>query len=152
MWNRSLFALCSLALTSSLAAQSIIETPTSTIEIMGLKRWTLRMIQDSLAVYAPGDSLTGHACAAPQDSARIHYRTNLFAFDGTLRVLAATSVSPSLAAPLLAGGGAIVRAKLHSRNTWSKNDALAFLSQLSGLRATSDVAAFERWMHELPAR
>ncbi|HTE43903.1 MAG TPA: hypothetical protein VK636_01560 [Gemmatimonadaceae bacterium] len=49
---------------SPLASQTILETPTSTIEFVGLKRWTLKMIEDSLAVYAPKDSLTAHACAA----------------------------------------------------------------------------------------
>jgi hypothetical protein len=42
----------------------ILETPTARLELIGLKRWTLAMIQDSLARYAPGDSLTSHACAA----------------------------------------------------------------------------------------
>ncbi len=42
----------------------ILETPTTRLELIGLKRWTLAMIQDSLARYAPGDSLTSHACAA----------------------------------------------------------------------------------------
>ena len=42
----------------------ILETPTVRLELIGLKRWTLAMIQDSLARYAPGDSLTSHACAA----------------------------------------------------------------------------------------
>ena len=42
----------------------MFETPTALLELIGLKRWTLAMIQDSLARYAPGDSLTSHACAA----------------------------------------------------------------------------------------
>jgi len=42
----------------------MLETPTARLELIGLKRWTLAMIQDSLARYAPGDSLTSHACAA----------------------------------------------------------------------------------------
>lgn len=47
-----------------LSAQAIIETPKARIELIGLHTWSLRMIEDSLAVYAPRDSLTGHACAA----------------------------------------------------------------------------------------
>ena len=35
-----------------------------TVEVLGLRRWTLAMLQDSLAKYAPGDSLQSHACAA----------------------------------------------------------------------------------------
>lgn len=42
----------------------ILETPTVRLELIGLKRWTIAMIRDSLARYAPGDSLTSHACAA----------------------------------------------------------------------------------------
>lgn len=34
------------------------------VEVIGLKRWTIAMIQDSLARYAPGDSLQSDACAA----------------------------------------------------------------------------------------
>ncbi len=41
-----------------------LETPEVRLELIGLKRWTLAMIRDSLARYAPGDSLTSHACAA----------------------------------------------------------------------------------------
>lgn len=47
-----------------LSAQVILDTPKSRIEIIGLHRWTLQMIEDSLAAYSPMDSLTGHACAA----------------------------------------------------------------------------------------
>ncbi len=47
-----------------LRAQVILETPKATIELIGLRRWTLAMITDSLARYAPGSPLTGHACAA----------------------------------------------------------------------------------------
>jgi len=34
------------------------------VEVLGLRRWTLAMVQDSLAKYAPTDSLHHHACAA----------------------------------------------------------------------------------------
>jgi len=34
------------------------------VEVIGLQRWTRRMIDDSLAKYAPGVSLATHACAA----------------------------------------------------------------------------------------
>ena len=44
--------------------QNVLETPTTRVEVLGLKRWTVPMIQDSLARYAPQDSLTSHACAA----------------------------------------------------------------------------------------
>ena len=34
------------------------------VELIGLKRWTLPMLQDSLSRYAPKDSLLSHSCAA----------------------------------------------------------------------------------------
>jgi hypothetical protein len=34
------------------------------VEVLGLRRWTLAMLQDSLSRYAPGDSLHKHSCAA----------------------------------------------------------------------------------------
>lgn len=43
---------------------TVLELPDKTIEVAGLKRWTPAMIQDSMDVYAPGDSLHSHACAA----------------------------------------------------------------------------------------
>jgi hypothetical protein len=58
-------ALCAernplLAQTSSVIALS----GGRTLEVIGLRRWTVAMIQDSLARYAPSDSLESHACAA----------------------------------------------------------------------------------------
>lgn len=44
-------------------AQTVLRTAKSKIEIIGLQRWTLKMIEDSLAKYAPGEDLTVHACA-----------------------------------------------------------------------------------------
>jgi hypothetical protein len=318
---------------SPLRAQAILETPSARIELIGLHRWTLRMVEDSLAVYSPKDALTGHACAAilrsklhfadasvnvfmnfpnmktkqyvaitvvePQDSSRIHYKpfkydslparaewaaafatmktpevtqravqsaaffaqtmpgddsirfapaaalrdvvlrhrgaadlaaarqtlatdpahanrviaaiilgsfpdhdeawwalvdavrdpvgmvsatssqvlgmmtrsapravdwtpmatslryildgTNLFGFDQTARTLAATSVTPSLAKALLADGGDIVRAKLRSAAPDVRDGVAALLAELSGLPASSDAIAFERWMASLGA-
>jgi hypothetical protein len=34
------------------------------VEVIGLRRWPIQMIQDSLARYSPTDSLQSHACAA----------------------------------------------------------------------------------------
>lgn len=52
------------AVVSPVESQTVIQTPTSTIELIGLKRWTVKMVEDSLAVYSPKDTLTAHACAA----------------------------------------------------------------------------------------
>ena len=88
----------------ALSAQgAVLESGSLRVELIGLKRWTLPMIQDSLSRYAPNDSLLSHSCAAilrgklhfadasaeyvetdgktqvtvtivePQDSALIHY-------------------------------------------------------------------------------
>lgn len=47
-----------------LSSQTVLQTPTGAIELIGLQRWTVAMIEDSLAKYSPGDKLTVHACAA----------------------------------------------------------------------------------------
>ena len=44
-------------------AQTLLVLPGKTVEVLGLERWSLRMIQDSLDKYAPGESLASHACA-----------------------------------------------------------------------------------------
>jgi hypothetical protein len=46
------------------AAQNIITLPGKSVEVLGLRNWTLEMLQDSMARYAPGESLGSHACAA----------------------------------------------------------------------------------------
>ncbi|MGH7617504.1 MAG: hypothetical protein ACREPM_09780 [Gemmatimonadaceae bacterium] len=331
-------ALLAVTLAAPATAQNVIDTPTSTIEIVGLKRWTIQMIDDSLSKYSPKDRLTAHACAAilrdklhfadasvtvftslpgstksyvavtivePADSALIHYKpefrdslptrpewsaayaafkahndvaqhaiqspsfyaavlsakdstafdavrpmhdmmvahtspadfelarrtvesdgnaanramallvlsnfvdrdsawrtvadalrdptggmvnataaqvlrlmgvrsprsvdwapmadrlrymidgTGLFTFDVLLRTLTATSISPALAPRLLANGGAILRAKLHSGGDSSRDVARAFLAQLSGLPATADISSFDAWLDrqtESPSR
>ncbi len=44
--------------------ENIIHLQNKTIEVTGLEHWTVKMIQDSLDKYSPGDSLQSHACAA----------------------------------------------------------------------------------------
>jgi len=56
--------LIAACVSSPISAQHVIETPKETIEIVGLRRWTIQMIDDSLAKYSPQDKLTAHACAA----------------------------------------------------------------------------------------
>lgn len=62
------FLVGSLAVVPLLPLQSqapaIIHLPHKTIEVVGLDRWTVQMIQDSMDRYSPGDSLQSHACAA----------------------------------------------------------------------------------------
>ena len=44
-------------------SQAVLENDQMRLELIGLKRWTVPMIQDSLHRYAPKDSLLSHACA-----------------------------------------------------------------------------------------
>jgi hypothetical protein len=50
--------------TATASAQTVIENDSIRVELIGLKRWTIPMIQDSLARYAPKETLLSHACAA----------------------------------------------------------------------------------------
>lgn len=62
--HRALLAVAlSVVAATPLASQAVIQTPTSTIEILGLNRWSPKMVEDSLAKYSQ-EPLTGHACAA----------------------------------------------------------------------------------------
>ena len=53
-----------LAPNVSTHAQTVIFVPGKRIEVVGLRRWTIPMIQDSLRKYADGVTLESHACAA----------------------------------------------------------------------------------------
>lgn len=57
-------ALAAVVLPVPAAAQKIVDDSTGTLELIGLKRWSYRMLEDSLARYAPGESLRSHACQA----------------------------------------------------------------------------------------
>jgi hypothetical protein len=59
-----LATLLLLATAQSLDAQAVLDTQEGLVEVRGLKRWTIPMLVDSLARYAPQDGLTSHACAA----------------------------------------------------------------------------------------
>jgi hypothetical protein len=62
---KALFAVAAIWMTAaSASAQHVLTLPGKTVEVVGLKRWTIAMIEDSMAKYAPGESLTSHACAA----------------------------------------------------------------------------------------
>lgn len=50
--------------TTNAQNSNIIHLKNKTIEVIGLEHWTVKMIQDSLNKYSPGDSLQSHACAA----------------------------------------------------------------------------------------
>lgn len=96
--------LAFLAAPHTAYAQVAVQQPGHTVEVLGLRSWTLEMLQDSLDKHEPGMSLASHACAAvlryelgfadasytmhsrngvrhaiiavvePQDSARVRYR------------------------------------------------------------------------------
>lgn len=50
--------------TSAHSQATFAQNMTMRIELVGLSRWSLAMINDSLGKYAPADSLLSHACAA----------------------------------------------------------------------------------------
>lgn len=45
------------------SAQAVLENDSLRVELIGLRRWTVPMIEDSLHRYAPTSSLLSHACA-----------------------------------------------------------------------------------------
>lgn len=68
---RSSWALCvlTLVLDTTGCSNQALKVPVATqgtplVEVLGLHRWTARMIQDSLNRYSPGDSLHTDGCAA----------------------------------------------------------------------------------------
>lgn len=58
--HRSVFPLlCSIVIATPVTAQ----VPDTTVEVFGLKRWTVQMLHDSVQRYAPGTTLASAACA-----------------------------------------------------------------------------------------
>jgi hypothetical protein len=70
--RRIAIGLASLALTGCSGAREPSVQPVAkatlapgqTVEVVGLRRWTIRMIEDSLEKHVPGETLGSHACAA----------------------------------------------------------------------------------------
>lgn len=56
-------AACALSARTA-RSQAILEVPGKRIEVVGLRRWTIPMMQDSLRKYASGVTLDSRACAA----------------------------------------------------------------------------------------
>jgi hypothetical protein len=75
--------------------------------------------------------------------------TNLFAHDEMMQVLAATRVDPSLARPLLSGGGFLVLAKLGAHEPTQREGARAFLVQVAGRDLGEDPASWRAWISGL---
>lgn len=46
------------------SSQQVLVLPDRTVEFIGLQNWTMAMVQDSLAVHSPADSIHKHTCAA----------------------------------------------------------------------------------------
>jgi hypothetical protein len=55
-------ALALLLPASTSHAQVAYDSPKGRVEVLGLKRWTLKMLQDSVRHYVPGQELYDHAC------------------------------------------------------------------------------------------
>jgi hypothetical protein len=63
-----------------------------------------------------------------------------------LDVLATTNVDPSLAAPLLRGGGHGVLMYAGARHRWARGAAQRFLRTISGRYEVSDPGEWEAWV------
>jgi hypothetical protein len=59
---RSATALMLLLTARTSHAQVAYDSPKGRVEVVGLKRWTLKMLQDSVRHYVPGQELYDHAC------------------------------------------------------------------------------------------
>lgn len=64
----SWLVLTSLVSTNTAFGQVIVPSKQGKTEIIGLHRWTYQMLEDSLARYAPGESIRSHACEAVLES------------------------------------------------------------------------------------
>ena len=75
----SVAALIAFAVSSGSAVGQQVETPEGPVEFVGLHRWTIEMIQDSMRVHAPGKPL-GHCAGVLRDlgfpSAQALYMTS----------------------------------------------------------------------------
>jgi hypothetical protein len=58
----STLALARLCVPASVAAQVAYDSPKGRVEVLGLRRWTLAMLQDSIRHYARGQELYDAAC------------------------------------------------------------------------------------------
>ena len=61
---RLIMALALVCAARASHAQTVLATTAGPLEIVGLMQWSVAQLQDSLAKYAPGESLQSHACAA----------------------------------------------------------------------------------------
>jgi hypothetical protein len=104
-------------------SQNIRENDEMRVELIGLKRWTVPMIQDSLSRYAPKDSLLSHACAAIlrqklkfADASAVYHTTTI---DGkaTKPYVAVTVVEPQDSALIRYRGP--FRDSLSARRAWA---------------------------------
>jgi hypothetical protein len=102
-------------------SQSILENDQMRLELIGLKRWTVPMIQDSLRRYAPNDSLLSHACAGIlreklrfADASVMYYTTN--SGEQTKPYVAVTVVEPQDSALIRYRGP--FRDSLRARRAW----------------------------------
>ncbi|MES2522112.1 MAG: hypothetical protein V4617_05375 [Gemmatimonadota bacterium] len=63
--SRAIIAVaCTLLGSARLSAQASYDSPKGRVEVLGLERWTLKMLQDSVSHYVPGQQLHDAACMA----------------------------------------------------------------------------------------
>jgi len=63
-WRRVVLLSMSMASAAPAAAQVRYDVANTRVEILGLERWTRRMLEDSIAHYVPGQKLYSAACMA----------------------------------------------------------------------------------------
>lgn len=85
-------AVCNTLIAAPLHAQYRYDAPKSRVEVLGLERWTPKMLKDSIAKYSPGTELHDAACMATlryklgfRDAMVTHYLEWQKKSDGTTR-------------------------------------------------------------------
>ena len=112
--------LCTLA--SRASSQATLENDEMRLELIGLKQWTVPMIEDSLRRYAPQDALLSHACAGVLREklkfadASVQYFTTIVDGKPTKPFLAVTVVEPQDSALIRYRGP--FRDSLPARRAW----------------------------------
>jgi hypothetical protein len=97
-------------------AQVTLENSELRLELIGLKRWTVPMIQDSLRRYAPKDSLMSHACAAVLRSTLKFADASVIEYSSTVN---GTPTKPYLAVTVIEPeDSALVRYRRPFRNSF----------------------------------
>jgi hypothetical protein len=117
MIKKYVVSVLMLAASAPLQSQSIVETPQGTLEVIGLRRYTIQSLQDSLSKYAPGVLLQSRACAVPLREA-LHFpaaAVNISADAKGKRIYTVTIVEPGDSARV---SERVVQGKISASDIW----------------------------------